>query len=322
MSVVARWVAVITFSVCAAAGASAQTYPVKPIRIIVPQLPGDACDTFARVLGQKMGERLGQQFLVDNRPGASGTIGLALTAQAPADGYTFACGQGGNMSVIPHTMKKVPYDALKDFAPVALIATNYLALVVHPSTPFKNVADFVKYLRANPGKVSFASNGEGAFLHMAAELFRSHVGFTYLHVPFKGTSQMAQELMSGGVDAAFNSFTGIYPYVQSGKVRLLGIAKATRAPNYPDIPAIAETVPGFSSGGWFGFVAPARVPKEVIAVLNREANAAMKLPDVREKFVALGLDVWTESPEYFGQLMKSEYDKYGKVARDIGLTPK
>ena len=306
----------------AGTAAAQQNYPVKQIRIIVPQLPGDSCDTFARLIGQKMAERLGQQFLVDNRPGASGTIGLALAAQAPADGYTIACGQGGNMSVVPHTMKKVPYDALKDFAPIALVATNYLALVVHPTTPFRNVGEFVKYLKANPGKIAFATNGEGAFLHMATELFRSHVGFTYVHVPFKGVSQMAQELMGGGVDAAFSSFTGIYPYVQNKRVRLLGIAKETRAPNYPDIPTIAETVPGFSSGGWFGFVAPARVPKEVIAVLNREANAAMKLPDVRAKLVALGLDVWTESPEYFGSLLKSEYDKYGKVARDIGLVPK
>ena len=300
----------------------AQKYPVKTVRIFVPQLPGDSCDTFGRLLGQKMSERLGQPFVVDNRPGASGSIGLALTAQAPADGYTIACGQGGNMSVLPHTMKKIPYDALKDFAPVALIATNYLALVVHPSTPFKNVGDFVKYLKGNPGKVAFASNGEGAFLHMATELFRSHVGFTYLHVPFKGVAQMMQELMSGGVDATFSSFTGVYPYVQGGKVRLLAIAKETRAPNYPDIPTIAETVPGFSSGGWFGFVAPAKVPKDIIAVLNREANAAMKLPEVRERLVALGLDLWTESPEYFGKLMASEYDKYGKVARDIGLVAK
>jgi len=300
----------------------AQSYPTKSVRFIVPQLPGDACDTLARLIGQKMSERLGQPFTVDNRPGAGGTIGLALVAQAPGDGYTIACGQGGNMSVIPHTMKKVPYDALKDFAPIALIATNYLALVVHPSTPFRNVGDFVKYLKANPGKVSFASNGEGAFLHMATELFRSYVKFDYLHVPFKGTSQMAQELMTGGVDAALVSFTGIYPFVQSGKVRLLGIAKETRAPNYPNLPTVAETVPGFASGGWFGFVAPARVPREIIAVLNREANAAMKQPDVRDKLVALGLDLWTESPEYFGQVMKSEYDKYGKVARDIGLVPK
>ncbi len=300
----------------------AQKYPVKTVRIIVPQLPGDSCDTFGRLLGQKMAERLGQQFVVDNRPGASGTIGLALTIQAPADGYTFACGQGGNMSVVPHTMKKVPYDALKDFQPIALIATNYLALVVHPSTPFRNVGDFVKYLKANPGKIAFATNGEGAFLHMATELFRSYVGFNYLHVPFKGVSQMAQELMGGGVDACFSSFTGIYPYVQSGKVRLLGIAKETRAPNYPDIPTIAETVPGFSSGGWFGFVASAKVPKEIVAVLNRETNAALKLPDVRERLIALGLDLWTESPEYFGKLLVSEYQKYGKVARDIGLVPK
>jgi tripartite-type tricarboxylate transporter receptor subunit TctC len=309
-------------AIALAGAASAQKYPTRPIRFIVPQLPGDTCDTLARVLGLKMAERLGQQFIIDNRPGAGGTIGLGLTAQASADGYTIACGQGGNMSVIPHTMKNVPFDAQKDFAPVALVATNYLSLVVHPSAPFKTVGEFVKYLKANPGKVAFATNGEGAFLHMATELFRSQVGFEYLHVPFKGVPQMGQELMAGRVDAAFSSFTGMYPFITSGKVRLLGIAKETRAANYPDFPTIAETVPGFSSGGWFGFVAPAKVPKEIIAILNREANAAMKLPDVRPKLEAFGLDLWTESPEYFGKLMKSEYDKYGKVARDIKLVPK
>ena len=227
------------------------------------------------------------------------------------------------MSVIPHTMKNVPYNALKDFAPVALVATNYLALVVHPSTPFRNVGDLIKYLKANPGKVSFASNGEGAFVHMATELFRSAVGgFEYLHVPFKGVPQMGQEIMAGRVDAGISSFTGMYPFIQSGRVRLLGIAKATRAPNYPDLPTIAETVPGFEVGGWFGFVAPAHVPKEIIALLNREMNAALKLPEVRAKLEALGLELWTESPQYLGSLMKSEYDKYGKVARDIGLVPK
>jgi len=322
MTHIARFAIMLVACACMTGAALAQKYPTKSIRIIVPQLPGDSCDTLARLLGQKMGERLGQQVVIDNRPGASGTIGLALAAKAPADGYTFACGQGGNMSVIPHTMKDVPYDALKDFAPVALVATNYLALVVHPSTPFKTVGEFVKYLKANPGKVAFATNGEGAFLHMATELFRSQVGFTYLHVPFKGVPQMGQELMSGRVDAAFSSFTGMYPFIASGRVRLLGIAKATRAPNYPDFPTIAETVPGFSSGGWFGFVAPARVPKEIIAVLNREANAAMQQPDVRKRLETLGLDLWTESPEHFAALMKSEYDKYEKVAKDIGLVPK
>jgi tripartite-type tricarboxylate transporter receptor subunit TctC len=219
-------------------------------------------------------------------------------------------------------MKNVPYDAMKDFQPVALIATNYLALVVAPNTPFKNVAEFVKYLKANPGKVSFATNGEGAFMHMTTEVFRSFVNFDYVHVPFKGVAPAAAEVMAGRVDATFGSFTGLYPFIKAGRVRLLGIAKATRAPNYPDLPTIAETVPGFTSGGWFGFVAPAKVPKEIIAILNREANAAMKRPDVRAKLEALGLDVWTESPEHFGALMKSEYEKYGKVARDIKLVPK
>jgi len=323
MTPVARIVSVLIACSFLTVTALAQNYPVKSIRFIVPQLPGDSCDTLARFLGHKMGERLGQQFVVDNRPGAGGTIGLAVAAQAPADGYTIACGQGGNMSVIPHTMKNVPFDALKDFAPVALVATNYLALVVHPATPFKNVGDFVKYLKANPGKVAFATNGEGAFLHMATELFRLQVGgFEYLHVPFKGVPQMGQELMSGRVDAAFASFTGMYPFIASGRVRLLGIAKATRAANYPDLPTIAESVPGFSSGGWFGFVAPANVPKEIITVLNREVNAAMKQPEMRAKLEALGLELWTESPEYFGALLKSEYDKYGKVAREINLAPK
>ncbi len=300
----------------------AQNYPARAVRVIVPQLPGDSCDTLARLLGHHMGERLGQQFVVDNRPGASGSIGLAITATANPDGHTLACGQGGNMSVVPHTMKNVPYDAIKDFAPISLIATNYLALVVYPNAPFKTTAEFIKHLKANPGKYSFGSNGEGAFLHMAAELFRSQVGFEYVHVPYKGVVPMAQDVMTGRVHAAFSSFTGIYPFVQSGRVRLLGIAKATRAANYPDLPTIAETVPGFESGGWFGFVAPAKVPKPIIDLLNREANAALKRPDVRAKLESLGLDVWTESPEYFRDLMKSEYDKYGKVARDIKLVPK
>ncbi len=317
-----RIVCALIACACLTGTALAQKYPSRAIRVIVPQLPGDPCDTFARLLGQHMSERLGQQFVVDNRPGAGGQIGLDLTAKAPPDGYTFACGQGGNLSVIPHTMKNVPYKALEDFAPVALVATNYLALVVYPGAPYKTTAEFVKHLKANPGKVTFASNGEGAFLHMAAELFRSAVGFEYVHVPFKGVSAMAGEIMSGRVDAAFSSFTGIYPFVKSGQLRLLGIAKPTRASNYPDLPTVAETVPGFSSGGWFGFVAPAKVPKEIITILNREMNVALKRPDVRAKLEGLGLDVWAESPEYLGDLMKSEYEKYGKVVRDIKLVPK
>ena len=299
--------------------APAQTYPSRSIRVLVPALPGDACDVLSRLVGQKMGERLGQQLVIDNRPGASGTIGLVIVAQATADGYTIACGQGGNMAVVPHTMKKTPYDAVKDFTGIALFATNYLALVVNPNLPIKTVDDLIRHAKASPGQVSFASNGEGAFLHFAAELFRTQVGITYLHVPFKGVSQMATEIIGGRVDAAFTSFTGVLPFVTSGKLRLLGIAKSRRADNYPDYPAIAETVPGFESGGWFGLVAPAATPRAIVALLNREANAAMRLPDVREKMTALGLDIWNESPEYFSDLIRSDFEKYGKLAREAGM---
>jgi tripartite-type tricarboxylate transporter receptor subunit TctC len=316
------FLAVVAALAAASGSVPAQNYPAKPIRVIVPQPAGDACDVLTRLITQKMATRLGQQFIVDNRPGASGTIGLALLLQAPADGYTIACGQGGNMSVVPHAMKNVPYNVLKDFAGIAIVATNYLALVVHPSVPFNNVGDLVKYAKAHPGKLSFGSNGEGAFIHFTTELFRSFVGFEYLHVPFKGIGPMVQDMLGGGVDAAFGSFTSFYPYVKAGRLKILGVARATRAPNYPDIPAIAETVPGYSSGGWFGLVAPAKMSKEFIAVLNREANWAMRQPDVRDKMIALGLDVPNESPEYFDQVIRSDFEKYGNVARKIGLVPK
>jgi len=321
MTHAARIICALIACACLTGTALAQKYPTRAIRVIVPQQPGDPCDTFARLLGPYITKNLGQQLVVDNRPGAGGMIGLELAATAPADGYTIACGQGGNLSVIPHTMKNVPYKALQDFAPVALVATNYLALVAANNAPFKTTAELVKHLKANPGKVTFATNGQGAFLHMATELFRSYVGFEYIHVPFKGIGSMAQELLANRVDAAFSSFTAIYPFVKSGQVRLLGIAKDKRASNYPDLPTVAETVPGFASGGWFGFVAPAKVPKEIITILNREMNAALKQPDVRARLEELGLDVWTESPEYLRDLMKSEYEKYGKVARDIKLVP-
>ena len=321
MNIAARIIWLFVACTCLTGTALAQNYPNRAIRVIVPQQPGDPCDTFARLLGPYMTKNLGQQLVVDNRPGAGGMIGLELAATAPADGYTIACGQGGNLSVIPHTMKNVPYKALQDFAPVALVATNYLALVAANNAPFKTTAELVRHLKANPGKVTFATNGQGAFLHMATELFRSYVGFEYIHVPFKGIGSMAQELLANRVDAAFSSFTAIHPFVKAGQVRLLGIAKETRASNYPDLPTVAESVPGFSSGGWFGFVAPAKVPKEVITVLNREMNLALKQPEVRAKLESLGLDVRTESPEYLRDLMKSEYNKYGKVARDIKLVP-
>lgn len=302
--------------------AHAQSYPTKPIRVVVPFPPGDSLDIMSRLIAPKLLERLGQNVVVDNRPGAAGQLGLELVAHAAADGYTIAGGQGGNLAVQPHTYKKLPYDALKDFAPVALSTTNYLALVVSPNAPFKSVQEMIAYAKSSKGKLTFGSNGEGGFPHMSMEMLRTLAGpFDYLHVPYKGGVQIVTELMAGRVDATILGIGSITPYIKAGRIRLLAVTSPTRAELWPDTPSIAEAVPGYDSRGWFGYVAPAGTPKNVVALLNREINRAMVMPDVKEKLNAIGLTVVAESPEWFAKVLKSDYDKYGKLIKEIGLQP-
>ena len=302
-----------------AGSAFAQNYPVKPIRVIVPAAPGDSCDVLSRLIGQKVGERLGQPLTVDNRVGAGGQLGLQLLAQAPADGYTIGCGQGGNMVIVPIAHKKVAYDSLKDFVPIQIPVTNFLGLVVHPSVPFRNVKDLVAYGKANPGKLVFGSNGEGAFIHFSVELLRTMGGFTYLHVPYKGVAPVLTDIISGRIDSTITSFVSVKPYVDAGRLKLLAIGRATRSPKYPDYPTIAETLPGYENSGWFGFIAPAGTSREIVVLLNREMNRAVNLPDVREKLDAYGLEIHAESPEFFANVIRRDMEKWGKVARDIGF---
>ena len=302
-----------------AGGAFAQSYPAKSVRVIVPAAPGDSCDVLSRLIGQKVGERLGQPLAADNRVGAGGQLGLQLLAQAPADGYTIGCGQGGNMVIVPIAYKKVAYDTLKDFVPIQIPVTNFLGLVVHPSVPFKNVKDLVAYGKANPGKLVFGSNGEGAFVHFSVELLRTLGGFTYLHVPYNGVAPIMTDLMSGRIDSTITSFVSVKPYVDAGRLKLLAIGRATRSPKYPDYPTIAETLPGYENSGWFGFIAPAGTPREIVVLLNKEMNRAMTQPDLREKLDSYGLEIHTESPEYFANVIRRDMEKWGKVARDIGF---
>lgn len=300
----------------------AQSYPTKPIRVIIPAAPADSCDVLSRLVGPKVSERLGQQLVIDNRPGAGGQLGLQLLTKAPPDGYTIACGQGGNMVIVPLAYEKVAYDTLKDFAPIAVMASNFLGLVVHPSVPFKTTKELIAFGKANPGKLTFGSTGEGAFLHFATELFSRQAGFQYLHVPLKSASAIHTEVMAGRLDASFGSFISLQPHVVSGRLKLLGIARATRAPAYPDLPTIAESLPGYESGGWFGMIAPAATPKHAVALLNQEVNRALMQPDVRDKLAAFGLEVHTESPEYFTEVIRRDFEKWGKLARDIGFRPR
>ena len=321
MSRFSRWI-VFLAAALSAAGALAQGYPVKPVRVIVPAAPGDSCDTLTRLIGQKLAEHLGQQFTADNRAGAGGQIGLQLLSKAAPDGYTIGCGQGGNMVIVPIAYQKVAYDSLKDFVPIQIPVTNFLALVVHPSVPFKGVRDLVAYGKANPGKLTFGSNGEGAFIHFSVELLRTLGGFTYLHVPYNGVAPIFADIISGRIDATISSFISMQPHIAAGRLRLLAIGRATRSPKYPEYPTIAETLPGYENSGWFGFIGPAGMPREIVQLLNKEMNRAVQLPDVRDKLDSFGLEIHAESPEYFANVIRRDIEKWGKVARDIGFKPR
>jgi tripartite-type tricarboxylate transporter receptor subunit TctC len=307
--------------VLAGTAVAQETYPARPVRIVVPFPPGNTMDIMSRLIGPKMSERLGQQILVENRPGASGMIGLDFVAKASADGYLIGAGQGGNMVVLPHTSKNIPYDPLRDFAPIAVSTTNYLAIVAYPGVPFASIAEMIAYAKANPGKLTVATNGEGGFPHLAFEHLRVMGGFSFTHVPYKGSAAIATDVMGGQVQVGIDGITGLTPHVRSGRLRLLAITNRTRVPLWPDTPAASEAVRGYESGGWFGYVAPAATPKDVVAKLNREINRAMQLPDVSDKLVGAGLIVVAETPEYFAELIRSDYAKYGKLVRDIGFQP-
>ena len=299
----------------------AQQYPVKPIRIIVPFPPGDTLDTTSRLIAPRILERLGQGIVVDNRVGGAGQLGLEIAARATPDGYTIVGGQGGNLVVQPHTYKKLPYDPFKDFVPITNVTRNYLGLVVNAGGQHKTLKDFVAYGRTNAGKLAFASNGEGGFPHMAIEMMRLAGGFSYLHVPYKGSAQIVTEILGNRIDATILGIGSITPFIQGGRLRLLAVTSPTRAALFPEVPAMAEMLPGYDSRGWFGYLAPANTPPKIVALLNAEINRALNAPDVREKLEATGLTVLNESPEAFAQTLREDYDIYGKLIKTIGLQP-
>ena len=303
------------------AGVQAQAWPNKPIKIIIPFPPGNTTDIMARLIAPRMSERLGQPVIVENRPGASGMLGLDLVAKAAPDGYTIGAGQGGNLVVLPHTSKNIPYDALKDFTPIAVSTTNYLVVVGSTGAPFKTLPEMIAWARANPGKLTVASNGEGGFPHLIFEHLRMMGDFSFNHIPYKGSAQIATDLIGGQVQAGVDGVTGLTPHIKSGRINLLAVTSKNRAPQWPDAAAASEAVPGYESGGWFGYVGPAGIPRDIVARLNDEINRAMKNPEVADKLVATGLNMVYEPPEYFAEMIKSDYAKYGKLVKDIGFKP-
>jgi tripartite-type tricarboxylate transporter receptor subunit TctC len=259
--------------------------------------------------------------VIDNRAGSAGQLGLTLLKQAPVDGYTVGCGQGGNMVIVLLACAKVAYDSRKDFTPMTMMASNFVALVVSPKTPFKTAQELIDYGKASPGKLTFGTNGEGAFLHFAKEQCRMKAGFDYMHVPYRDMNAVFTQVLGGEINASIGSFISVQPPAESGKLRLLSIARATRSPDHPTLPTIAETVPGYASGGWFGIIGPAGLPREITQVINKEVNWALQQPDVYDRMKKMGLEIHTESPEFFTELMNKDFENWGKVVKAMGFKP-
>ena len=296
----------------------AQSYPVKPIRLVLPYPPGGGTDVIARPLAQKLTEQLGQQVIVDNRGGAGGNIGMEFVAKSPADGYTLLFALTAQYAVNLSLYPKLPYDPVRDYAPISLLANAPYLLVVHPALPAKSVAELVALVKARPGQLSYSSSGNGSGAHLAGEMLRSLARVEIVHVPYKGAGPAMPDLIAGQVQLSFITYTAAGPHIKTGRLRALGVTTAKRSPTLPDLPAIGETVAGYDSAVWYGFAAPAGTPPEIVSKLNAEVLRVLAAPDFRSRITLEAVSPIGSTPEEFGSFMKSEIVRWAKVVKDSG----
>ena len=305
----------------AAGGLFAQAYPTKPIRIIVPATPGGAIDLAARTIAAKLTDAWGQPVLVENRAGAAGIIGSEAVAKAAPDGYTLAL-VASSHAINPSLYPKLPFDTTKDFAPVALTHVVPLVMVVNPSVPASSATEFITHAKANPGKLTFASSGNGGAPHLSAELFKAMAGVYMVHIPYKGSTAAHPDLIAGQTQVMFDTVVAIAPHVKTGKVRALGVTTARRSPALPEVPTLAEAgLRGYETSTWGGLLAPANTPSEVVTKLASEVTRILKLPDVRERMLAAGAEPIGGTPAEFDAFIKAEVTKWAKVAKQSGAKP-
>jgi len=297
----------------------ADEYPTRPIRMVVPFPPGGGNDLLARSISQPLSQAIGQSVVVDNRGGAGGQIGATLAAAAAPDGYTIFLGSIGNLTFLPVLQSKLQYEPIRDFAPVTLLATSPFILVVNPAVPAKSVKELIALAKAQPGKLNYGSAGPGSSLHMTGELFKLESGADITHVPYKGTAPALIDLLSGQVQMLFSTMPSVVPHVKTGKLRGLGVSSLKRAAAVPDVPPIAEAVPGFEVLNWQGIVVPKKTPEAIVQKLNRALLEALKSPETIKALANQGLDAAGGTPGEFGALIKSEIEKYGKVAKAANL---
>jgi tripartite-type tricarboxylate transporter receptor subunit TctC len=303
-----------------AAVAHAQPYPSKPVRVIVGFPPGGGTDVVARVIAQKLTEWWGQAVTVENRAGATGTIGADVVAKAAPDGYTLLMGHVNSHGIAPNLFPKMPYDALKDFAAVAYVGYVPNVLAVHPSVPAKSVKELVALARSQPGKLNFASSGNGSTQHLAGELFKQLTVTSIVHVPYKGSGDAIKDLLAGVVSMNFDTMPPVLPHVQAGKLRGLAISTPRRLPQLPDVPTFAEEgIANFDVANWYGVMAPAATPRELVTRLNGDINKAMQVPEVRARLEGVGTQLREQSAADFDAYMKAEVAKYAKLVKDTGV---
>ncbi len=303
----------------AAANAFAQ-YPAKPLRLIVPFAAGGGNDNVARLVGKRLADSLGQPVVIDNRPGAGGVLGAELAAKAAPDGYTLFLGGVGSHAINPNLHERVPYDAIRDFAPIVLLASAPLILVVHPSVPAGSIREFIALARSKPGEFNYASNGNGSSSHLAAVMFDAMAGVSMVHVPYKGLSPALTDLLSGRVQLMFSSVVAILPHAKAGKLRGLAVTAGKRLSSMPELPTVAEAgLTGYEASSWYGVLAPAGTPGEIIAKLNSEMVKALEQPEVRNSLLAEGAEPVGGTPEQFAAHIRSEIERLGKLIREAKI---
>jgi len=309
-------------AIAAAAPALGQEYPARPIRFVLGFAPGGASDTMARAIGTRLSEGLGQPVVIDNRAGAGGNIAAEIVAHSIPDGYTMFLGNNGVLAVNVSLYPKLPFDPVKDFAPVILIASQPNVLVVHPAVAAKSVKELVALLKSKPGQFNYASPGAGTTGHLAAELFKTMAGVSYTIIPFKGGGPAALAMLSGETQFTFATALSVQGHIKSGKLRALAVTTAKRSPSFPDLPTVAEAgVPGFDAITWHGVVVPARTPQAVIARLNREFNKLLQTAEIRERLFALGSDIIGGEPKQLTEYMRVEIPRWAKVIKESGARP-
>ncbi|HET7158016.1 MAG TPA: tripartite tricarboxylate transporter substrate binding protein [Burkholderiales bacterium] len=302
----------LTFTV---GGAWAQTYPIKPLRLIVSSSPQGGTDTIARIAAAQLSESLGQQVIVDNRPGANGQIAVAVLAKSPPDGYTLLMSGAASLVIHPHTYSKLPYDVARDLQPVSLMAASDYILAVHPSLPVKTVKDLIALAKAKPGQIAFASSGQSGIPHLAGELFKLRANVDMLHVPYKGGGPAALAILSGEVSLMFGTGPTVVPHAKTGRLRLIATASEKRSKTMPELPTVGETLPGVLVSAWYGMQVPTGTPKEIVARLSSEIAKAVTIDKVARAIVASGLEPVTNTPEQFAAYIREQTVTWGKVVK-------